>query len=705
MEKLIVVRTLAELEQLRAYLADKDFVAYDTETDGVEKESRIIGFSICSEVDVGYYVILSYWDVAQQRLVDLETKQSAKALLQDLVGKSLIMQNAVFDCFMTFNNYGIELMPSVHTDTMILAHLLDENRPCGLKELGVALFGEDARKEQLEMRESVYKNGGVLTKAQYELYKADADLIARYGAKDAILTLKVFYALVPDLFEQGLDKFFYEDESMPLLRGPTYQLNTTGLRVDPDRLQTLKGTLEAECMEAKAFIYKEITPHVKDKYPGTSKVKTFNINAGQQLAWLLFDRLDNEFHTLTDAGRELCKALDLRLPYAPGAKRDFVRVVTENKGRIWKEATFNPKTKKMGKPKKVGDPWTYMSTGKVTMGLLAPRYKWVQRLLEYKKAEKLLTTYVEGIQSRMRYNVIRPSFLQHGTTSGRYSSRHPNFQNLPRDDKRVKSCVVARPGKIFVGADYSQLEPRVFASVSGDETLLACFESGEDFYSVVGAPIFDKTNCSLFKNDPDSFAKKYPALRDRSKIIALATPYGRTAAQQASAMGISIDESRDLIDRYFTAYPKVEQMMLESHEQAKQNGMVYNLYGRPRRIPAAKDILRIYGNTPHAELPYQIRSLLNLAMNHRVQSTGASIMNRAAIACWHRCRELEAQDPAWAEVKLVLQVHDELILEGPEHLADAMVSVLKASMENTVTLPGVDLQAEPKAAKNLAELK
>lgn len=705
MEKLIIIRTLQELARLSEYLNDKDFVAYDTETTGVEKESEIIGFSICADVEAGYYVILSYWDVAQQKIVSLETKAGAKAFLERLKEKNLIMHNAVFDCWMTANNFQVELMPSVHTDTMILGHLLNENRSNGLKELGVALFGEYAADEQKVMKESVYKNGGVLTKQLYELYKADADLIAKYGAKDAILTLKLFYELVPQLYDEKLDQFFYDDESMPLLRGPTYDMNTTGLRVDPERLANLKATLQAEIAEAKAFILKEIEPHIKDKYPGTSKAKMFNIGASKQLAWLLFIKLENEFGTLTDSGKEVCKFLDLKLPYAPGAKREFIRVCQENFGRVYEEAALNPKTGKMSRPKKIGEPWNYLAAGKATLGKLAPSYKWVQKLLEYAKNTKLLSTYVEGIQSRMKYNVIRPNFLQHGTTSGRYSCKNPNFQNLPRDDKRVKSCIISRQGKVFVGADYSQLEPRVFASVSQDETLMACFAKGEDFYSVVGAPIYDKDGYSLYKSEENSFAKKFPKLRDNSKIIALATPYGRTAMQQAGAMGISIEESRMLIDKYFTAYPKVELMMLESHEQAKANGVVHNLFGRPRRIPEAKKIKRIYGNTPHAELPYEMRTLLNLAMNHRVQSTGASIMNRAAIACWKEIRSRAKTDVRWLEVKVILQVHDELILEGPADLEEQMIEVLKTAMEETTVLPGVELVAEPKAAYNLADLK
>lgn len=697
---------MKQLRELEKYIEDKDYIAYDCETTGTDKESKIVGFSVCADIEIGYYVVLSYWDCVTHKLLDLETKKGAKAFIEKLVGKSLIMQNAPFDCARTNDNFSIELMPYVVHDTMVGGHLLNENRLNGLKERAVELFGIDERKQQAAMKASVEKNGGVLTKELYELYKADMDLLGYYGAKDAIQTLKVFYNDVPLLFEEKLDSFFYDDETMPLLRGPTYDMNTTGLRVDPEKLQKLKETLEAECLDAKGFIYKEINPLVKVKYPGTSKAKTFNIGASQQLAWLLFIHMNRPFNTLTKGGRELCRAMQWKIPYSLSGKREFIQAVSDNKGHVYAQAAWNPKKKKMGRPKKIGDPWKYLSFGKATMALNAPKYAWIAKLQEYAKNMKLLNTYVLGIQGKMKYNVIHPSFLQHGTTSGRYSCKQPNFQNLPRDDKRIKACIVARPGNVFVGADYAQLEPRVFASTSKDETLCGCFARGEDFYSVVGAPIFGKTDCSMFKSDANSFAKKFPALRDSSKIISLATPYGRTAYQQAQQMGISTDEAQELIDSYFTAYPKVELMMLESHAQAIKDGVVYNLFGRPRRIPEAMDIPKIYGNASHGELPYTARTLLNLAMNHRVQSTAASIMNRAAIAVWKEIHKLARNsNPDWAKVKIILQVHDELILEGPEYLKAQMIEILKDCMENTSKLPGVALVAEPKAAYNLADLK
>lgn len=711
-EKIEIVTNPRQLAELRARIAAEEILPYDTETTGLDREDKVIGFSLAfmdGDDYLGVYVILRYWDVEKQQLIDMDTLDCAKEFIEFLRTKKLIMHNAPFDCMITNSNFGVELMPSVHTDTMVLAHLLDENRACALKDLGVMLFGEDARQEQMEMRQSVYANGGVLTKVQYELYKADPFIIAKYGAKDAILTLKLFYTLVPQLFAEGLDKFFYEDETMPLLRGPTYDMNTTGLCVDAAKLQTLKNTLEAELMEARSFIYKEIDAYVKTKYKATAKGTTFNIGASQQMAWLLFFNLGNDWTRLTDAGKEVCQFLDMKMPYSAGARREFISRCQVAKGQIYKEGKWNAKTKKMAKPSKVGEPWKYISCGRETLEKLATKYKWVEVLLQYHKNTKLLSTYVIGIQSRMKYNIIRPGFKQHGTTSGRYSSNNPNFQNLPRDDKRIKACIISGPGKVFVVADYSQLEPRSFAAVSQDERLCSCFANGDDFYSVVGAPICDPEgkSKSLKKDAKDGFAKMFPAERQIIKEdVALATPYGTTAWTMSRSIGKTQDECQEIIDGYFSSFPKVHKMMLDSHEEVMATGKVYSLFGRPRRIPEAMKIKAVYGDTPHSELPYQIRTLLNLSMNHRVQSTGASIMNRAAIALWKAIQEKAKTDPRWHQVKICIQVHDELGLVGPIVLKDEMAAMLKDAMENTTLLPhGVLLEALPKIADNLADAK
>ena len=693
--ELIVIDTVQGIDDLREYLRDKEYIAYDTETTGLTNRHQVIGFSVCADEAKAFYVILAMWQNAQLVWNPLTT--ASIELHKELQSKQLIMHNGVFDCMMAEANFKVRLIESLHTDTMVLAHILNENERIGLKEIAKRRYGEDSAKEQAEMKASIIANGGKITKDAYELYKADPYLIGKYGAQDAWLTYKVFTDMVPELYDQRLDKFFYEEETMPLLRGPTYDLNTTGLTVDMPSLIQLKKTLQVEIAQDKDFITTETLEHVKDKYPGTNKKNVFNIGSSQQLSWLLFGKLGLEFGRLTDEGKVVCKALGLRLPYTVSAKRDFINRCEQSKGREYAPAGFS--NGKKVRAKKVKDPWNYIAADKDTLAKHAARYEWIGKLLEHNKKLKLLNTYVEGIEERTNYGVIYPSFLQTGTTSGRYSSRNPNWQNLPRKDKRIKACIVARPGKVFVGADYSQLEPRVFSYLSNDEPLKAAFNGSNDFYSVIGQRVYDKYDSTPQKEgSPDAFGIKYPHLRDLSKVIALATVYGATAFQLMKTTGKSQQDTREDMDTYLSEFPGVKKLMLESHKMAKAEGQVKTLFGRPRRIPEAKRITKLYGDLPHEEYPYEVRSLLNLSTNHRVQGTAASIVNRASIRFKELCINTEIS------AKIVLQVHDSIVAECDEKDSENVSLLLQEAMENTVILEGVPLEALPKIGKNLSEV-
>lgn len=709
-QEIVIVRDRDGVRRLIEYLEDKDIVAIDTETTGVTASSEIIGYSVCAEscnssgADKAYYVIVAEWDCATRSMRYLDTKELTPQLMNALLNKRLVLHNAVFDCMMIERNYGVSLIKSVFADTMILAHLIDENRKVGLKELAATMYGESARDEQREMAASVAANGGKLTKKCFELYKGDSALIAKYGAKDALLTLRLFYDLLPALESEGLTEFFFDDECMPLLRSAAYQMNFTGLKVDIARLHALKAELEVEAAELGALIDREITPFISDKYPATSKRLTFNIDSRDHLAWLLFEKLHETFVKVSDVGAKLCRSplLNTRRPYSPTDKRRFVEAVKSHRGQVWRaKGEWDRIAKKFTSEAKVRDYWTYLSTDKATLQHFAPKYRWVDALLRLKKVEKLLSTYVQPMIEQNDYGVMRPQFLQHGTSSGRFSSRAPNFQTLPREDRRIKECIVARPGRVFVGADMSQLEPRVFASYSQDEALLKCFAEGQDFYSVIGARVYGITGCSLVKqdDDPTFFGNAHKKLRQDSKTFALAATYGTTASKMAPLLGKDSGETRDILEAYFAAFPGVRAMMLEAHEIVKQTGYVQNLFGRRRRIPDARLIPQKYGNLPHDELPYEARTLLNLAVNHRIQSTGASVMNRASI------RLVQMIEDRHIDASIVLQVHDELVLECPIEDADSVAALLKTALETTVSLPGVALEAVPKIGHNLAALK
>lgn len=693
---LIVVHRPEQLQNALMYLEANEFAAYDSETTGLHHGCEAIGFSFCCSEDRAYYIILDKWNANESKLIPvLRGHDLVKRIFERLQMMKLIMHNAIFDCTVAENYFKIKLITAVHTDTMVLAHLLNENRRIGLKELAKEYFGEDSTIEADEMRASVVANGGQWNAKSKEMYKCDSIIMAKYGAKDAWLTYMLFLQLVPELYKQGLDEFFYEDESMPLLRTATYQLNTTGLKVDVQALQTLKKTLQAECLEAKDFIYAEIANHVAEKYPATNKKNTFSITSSQQLSWLLFGKLKLEFDHLTDGGKDACQRMGLRTPYTRSAKNDFIATCERRAGTTQFEAAiFNGMEVRA---KKFKEPWAYIACDKKSLVKIAPKLKWVERLLEYQRKTKILTTYVKGIEQRIQYGIIRPSFLQTGTTSGRYSSRNINFQNLPRDDKRIKACFVARPGRTFVGADYSQLEPRVFAYYSRDERLLKAFEGQDDFYSVIGMSVYGKTDCTPRKEgSPNAFGVKYKKLRDLSKVIALASTYGATAHQLAPTTGKSIEDTQQDIDDYFEAFPDVRQYQLDSHELAKTTGQVTNLFGRPRRMPEAKRIAKLYPGLAHGELPYEHRNVLNLAVNHRIQSTGASIINRAMIAFVKHC------EAANIECRIVGQVHDSLVVECSESDAKSVALILQHAMENTIDLKTVKLEATPKIGNNLS---
>jgi DNA polymerase-1 len=268
---------------------------------------------------------------------------------------------------------------------------------------------------------------------------------------------------------------------------------------------------------------------------------------------------------------------------------------------------------------------------------------------------------------------------------------------LPRDDKRVKACVVSRPGKVFIGADYSQLEPRVFTAVSQDPVLLEAYAKGEDFYSAIAIPVFNKEECSADKNADNYLGKMFPEIRQLGKVAALSIAYGTGAFKLAQAVKLPVEICQEIIEDYYKRLTGVAQMVQESHAQAIKDGYVKNLFGRPRRIPKARLISKF--NKKIEDLGYEYRTLLNLAVNFRIQGTAGSLINRVAIQFHKKVKELGLS------AKLVMQVHDELIVECAENEADAVAGLLKDCMENTVQLPGVSLIAEPKIAKNLGELK
>ena len=249
-KKYYTVQDEETLKLLHQHILDSDVIAVDTETTGLNpRKNKIIGWSVSGDEGVGFYLPTLVFDYEKDELVLQEingksTEVISKNLIKLLIGKKLVFHNASFDVQFIKNYFGIDLLPSVYVDTGLLVHTVYEEgafgfgNPFGLKsiaimnqkELGLDVQ-EAANKEQIELKESIKKNGGSTTKALYEIFKADLDILSKYASADTDLTLRICNLYLKKLKVEGLEKFFFEDEVMPIYREVTVPMEAHGVDI------------------------------------------------------------------------------------------------------------------------------------------------------------------------------------------------------------------------------------------------------------------------------------------------------------------------------------------------------------------------------------------------------------------------------------------------------------------------------------------
>lgn len=310
----------------------------------------------------------------------------------------------------------------------------------------------------------------------------------------------------------------------------------------------------------------------------------------------------------------------------------------------------------------IPSPKKKISTNAEVLEQLADDYPICGRVLEYRKYQKLESTYIDAlIPMRDANGRIHTRFDQVGTATGRISSAEPNLQNIPvRTElgKAIRGAFVARPGWLLVDADYSQIELRVLAHMSGDATMISAFNMDQDIHArtaaeVYGVPLDEVTG----------------QMRSASKAVNFGIVYGISEFTLAKNIGVSRFEAKAFIDRYFDRYPGVKAYMDEAVKKGHAQGYVTTLMNRRRYLPeltSSNYAVRAFGE--------------RCAMNSPIQGTAADIIKLAMIAV---DRELKA---GGFEAKLILQVHDELIVEAPEAEAGAVRDLLRRCMEGVMTL-------------------
>ena len=326
-----------------------------------------------------------------------------------------------------------------------------------------------------------------------------------------------------------------------------------------------------------------------------------------------------------------------------------------------------------GKKTKTG--W---STNADVLDKLRGKHPIVDEVLEYRMLTKLKSTYADGLLKVISEDGrIHTSFQMTVTDTGRLSSREPNLQNIPIRKKlgaQIRGMFVASPGKVLVDADYSQIELRLLAHISDDKTMQAAFLSGEDFHAVTASQVFDTP-----------LPEVTPTLRSLAKAVNFGIVYGISAFSLAQDIGVFPNEAKAYMEAYLSKYHGVRDYMEHIKRQAKTDGYVTTLYGRRREMPELKSS------------NFNIRSFgERVALNMPIQGTAADIIKIAMVRVYDRLKaeKLRAQ--------LLLQVHDELIVECPEAEAEQVSRLLKEEMENAVQL-SVPLTAEVHTGHSWAE--
>lgn len=432
------------------------------------------------------------------------------------------------------------------------------------------------------------------------------------AARTAALTLALVAPLRDRMARENAANVF-DGIEMPLV--PVLaKMERAGMLVDPDRLHSLSEGLATQIAEVERSI--------RD----LAGDETFNIGSPMQLSHVLFDVMG--------------------LP-----------------------------TKGLKKTKR-----GYYSTNAKVLSDLARDHEIVRLILDWREKSKIKSTYLDTLGPLRRGDGrVHTTYNQTITATGRLSSSDPNLQNIPTRSelgRTVKTAFSAGEGSVFLAVDYSQIELRLLAHLSGDEHLVRAFSEGEDFHAETAARVFGVP-----------VSEVTPDLRSRAKAVNFGIVYGQQAYGLSQSLHISMAEARDMIDRYYEAYPGVRTFLDNVVAHAKQTGYAETMYGRRRHIPELK-----------AKNP-QLRGFgERTAMNHPMQGTAADIIK---IAMARVSRRLEEEGFA---AHMILQVHDELDFECPIDEVERLTAMVRDVMEHVVDLR-VPLIAEASTGITWADAK
>ena len=537
----LIIRTEEDLKNYVDLVIKDGIVAIDTETDGLDTfNGTLAGICLYSPSNKAAYIPVHHVSYITGQEVNNQLKEGIiKDYFEKIVDAKvkIIMHNASFDLKVFANLVGIRL--PCYWDTMIASNVLNENEPHGLKALhdkycgdGTGVYSITNLFEGIVFTHVPIKLGYLYAardaKMTYELYKYQTQFLCE-NPPEGHEDLKSCYDVLMNI-------------EMPLVP-VILDAELRGVKLDLGTANKLKEEYNAKLKVCKKN-FDEIVEPIKDLVLQFIRSNT-TINSKPKLEWPI------NFDSPLQISELLFNVLK----------------VDDKNGKSTGVKELNA---------------IMESTKNETVRNL------VKTLLEYRKVQKLLTTYIEKLPNEVnpKTGKIHCNFNQYGTVTGRMSSSSPNLQNIPSRNKEIRKMFVADEGYCLIGGDYSQQEPRILAHMSGDEQLIHAYTTGKDLYAHVGSLALKVPYEDCLEHYPDGRVNpEGKSRRSKMKAIVLALMYGKGTKALAEDLKITLEEASTLMSSFFNEFPNVRKFIDESQLFAKQNGYVKTLWGRKRRLP------------------------------------------------------------------------------------------------------------------------
>ena len=639
-EKGILITSQISLEEyINQCIKDGEYVL-DIETTGLDPfNDLIVGVCLYSPSQEPAYIPMLHTNIdntlMEGQLEVAVVKQHITRLMES--NALWINHNIKFDA--KFLMYRWNIKPNnMYWDTLIGAFVLNENEPThGLKPLYAKYISKSKDKQS-------YKDLFEKTPFNY----IPLDLAEVYGANDGTKTYALYQFqkkyLNPNHERTDFRSLYNVFRKVEMALLPVLcDMELKGVEIDTQFAKELEVKYEQIALEQEQYLYdviytrfaNKVRNHAElqaliekqaknKKLKGTKYQDLINFNSSPQLKYLFFDILG-------------FPKLYRRDPMSCGKEQQ----------QLW------------------------LDSDKVSKG----QKEFLQAFMEWRKTVKLLTSFIVKIPEarEVKTNAVHTNFNQLGAKTGRFSSSHPvhkiNLQQIPSRNKDIRKIFRARPGHVFIGSDFSAIEPRILATVSQDPTMLKTFNDGIDIYASMASLIFNVPYEQCLEFHPET-GEEQPEGKDRrtqTKSVLLGIMYSRGAKAIAEQFGKDAKWGQALIDNFYKSFPSIKEIITKSMYQAEKLGYVCTITGRKRRLP----------NMRLDKENYLYQEASRQCLNARIQGSSADVMKLAMVNLHNhpRFKELEGS--------ILMTIHDEMVIECRDEVAVEMAELLPEVMKDT----------------------